>query len=254
MMIPKNKSHQFRFSEEARPIHVKRMHDSARAMFSTLDVDWDLQWSKGKPVYQMEPLLLDKGVDDLTISQLMGYKVKIFDFDRLNAEMLESRGLNSEWRPFLLNDGLMKWVGEYGPDRDIDVLHIGGIFPRRREIIEKLKANTGVQFEQVFGVYGEDATKIMKRAKVIINIHRDGESQAQEQLRIAWAIACGCTVVSETSLKPSIPNSIVIESPLVRLYDKAIKAVNEWSFDDSERRKALYVKLSEKYKKEIWKL
>jgi hypothetical protein len=107
---------------------------------------------------------------------------------------------------------------------------------------------------QVFGVYGEEATKLMKRAKIVINIHRDGENQAQEQLRIAWAIACGCTVVSETSMKPSIPNHIIIESPLCRLYDATIKALNEWSFADSEKRKARYVKLSEKYKKEIWKL
>jgi hypothetical protein len=252
MTIPRNKSHQFRFSEEARSTHTKRMHDSVKAMLSTISDKIDIQWAKGNTVYNLEPLTLEKGLCEHTISTLIGNKV--FDFDKTNVEVLESFSVDAQWRPFILNDGMLNWVGEYGPDRDIDVLHIGGIFPRRKSVIDQIKENSALNFMQVFGIYGEEATALMKRAKVVINIHRDGPSQAQEQLRIAWAIACGCTVVSETSIKPSIPNHIIIESDLSGLCDATAKAVKEWSFADSEKRKAKYVKLSEKYKKEIWKL
>lgn len=252
MTIPKNKSHQFRYSEACQSEHTKRMHDSVKAMLSTIGEAIDVQFAKGNTVYNLEPLTRANGPCEPTIATLIGNKV--YDFDKANVEVLESFSVDAEWRPFILNDGVINWIGSYGAERDIDVLHIGGIFPRRKPIIDALTTTDGITFLQVSDIYGEEATALMKRAKVVVNIHRDSENQAQEQLRIAWAIGCGCTVVSEESIKPSIPSYVIIESTLNGLYDATIKAVKDWTFADSEKRKAKYLKLSEKYKKEIWKL
>lgn len=254
MIIPKNKSHQFRFSDACKSEHVKHMHDSANAMIARIEAAIDLQWSKGNPVYNLEPLILEKGHDINTIAQLKEYDVKVYDFDKRNAELLSAYELDAEWRPCLLTESLMEWVGNYDDKRDIDVLHIGGVFPRRKEIIEKIQAIPCVKFENVVGVYGKDASELMKRAKIVLNIHRDGEQQAQEQLRISWAIACGCLVVSERSIEPSIPNGIIVESEYGHLFDSVLSSLDKWTFADAMKRKNKYLKLSEKYKKEIWKL
>lgn len=230
------------------------MHDSAKAMISRLETAIDLQWSKGNPVYNLEPLIVEKGHDINAIAQLKEFAVKVYDFDKRNVEILKSYDIDAEWRPCVLNDGLMEWVGDYGHDRDIDILHIGGVFPRRKAVLDKLKAVPCINVVEVLGIYGTEASELMKRAKIVINIHRDSEQQAQEQLRISWAIACGCLVVSEKSIDPAIPNGIIIESDLDGLYDTAISSLDKWSFRDAEKRKEKYLKLSEKYKKEIWKL
>lgn len=254
-MIPINKRHQYRYSIQARMdnVHVRSMHDNLKPMFDGITVDWEIQWSdKGKPVYNVEPLINSNGADLSKIAELKSYGVMIYDFDKRNVEKLLSLGVNSEWRPCLLNQSMIDWVGEWDQPRDIDVLHIGNKSERRQPIINTLESMNGIKFVNVTNIYGKEATQLMKRAKVVVNIHRADELQAQEQLRIMWAVACGCTVVSEPSIDPSIPYPIVHDEPLDKIADACKSFSFTWNQPTAERTKQKYIELSKQYYEIVW--
>jgi hypothetical protein len=249
-----DKSHQYRFSHQALSKHEQNMHDPVNAMLSTLPVDWQVQYNRtSKPIYNLEPMLIERGLNENEFNRLKRSGKYIYDFDLRNVETLQVNGLKAEYRPMVLNEGLLSWVGDYGSERDIDVLFIGNLSDYRKPILQEIE-NLGIHVHIVKDTYGKDATDIMKRAKIVLNIHRDGAVQAQEQLRIAWAIACGCLVVSETSLKPSIPNYIIDEYDAGALPMGLFISLGKWSFADAEERKEKYIKLSKKYLKKHWGL
>jgi hypothetical protein len=76
--------------------------------------------------------------------------------------------------------------------RDIDVLFIGTITPRRQAILAQLQDALPLT---VAGAYGQDMVTLMNRAKVILNIH--GEEHLDTETRIYEALACGGFVITE---------------------------------------------------------
>lgn len=76
--------------------------------------------------------------------------------------------------------------------RDIDVLFIGTITPRRQALLAQLQDSLPLT---VARAYGQEMIALMNRAKVILNIH--GEAHLDTETRIYEALACGGFVITE---------------------------------------------------------
>lgn len=213
--------------------HVEHMHDPIKAMLDSIPEAVAIQYPKaGIPVVNCEPLIGDHGITRHIVESICK-GVPVYDFDRRNTELLNALGYcKAYWRPCLWTDGLQSWVDKV-PDqtRIYDITHIG-IPTGRREFVIKEIQKRGIKVNIVNGLWGKDATKVLKQSRIVLNIHREGTKQAQECLRIAWALACGCLVVSETSIDPSIPEPCIIESDLGKLAETTIEAMADQTAKD----------------------
>jgi len=79
-----------------------------------------------------------------------------------------------------------------GMEKDIDVLFIGNVTRRRREILDRLKEKFNVYEGQAFG---EEMTKLFNRAKIVLNIHKS--ENLDTETRIFEGLGCGAFVISE---------------------------------------------------------
>ena len=81
------------------------------------------------------------------------------------------------------------------PIKDIDVLFYGSINPRRKGIIDGLRAR-GLAVTTLFDVYGAERDASIARAKVVLNLHFY-ESAIFEVVRVSYLLANGICVLSE---------------------------------------------------------
>ena len=95
-----------------------------------------------------------------------------------------------------------------GVERDIDVLFVGGVSQRRREMITELKQSFHVVACQA---YGPDMAKMFNRAKIAINIH--AEEFLDTETRMFEALGSGAFLISETLSEenPFISNKHFVE-------------------------------------------
>jgi SAM-dependent methyltransferase len=80
-------------------------------------------------------------------------------------------------------------------EKDIDVLFYGSLNPRRKAILEALRAR-GLNAVHLFGAYGAERDAAIARAKLVINLHFY-ESAIFEVVRVSYLLANGVCVVSE---------------------------------------------------------
>lgn len=79
-----------------------------------------------------------------------------------------------------------------GLKKDIDILHVGNISPRRRQILNSLGKSFKVEEHQVFG---EAMVNSLNRAKIVLNIHT--EDFLDTETRIFEALGCCSFVITE---------------------------------------------------------
>jgi len=78
-------------------------------------------------------------------------------------------------------------------DRDIDILFVGHINSRRLDILDALAAYFPIKV--VSGVYGIDYFRLLKRAKIVLNIHFT--DRLDLETRIFEALGCGTCILTE---------------------------------------------------------
>jgi hypothetical protein len=76
--------------------------------------------------------------------------------------------------------------------KDIDILFVGNILPRRRLILDELKKYFNITEASV---YGKEMTEYFNRAKIVLNIH--AAEYSDTETRIFEALGCGSFVLSE---------------------------------------------------------
>lgn len=79
-----------------------------------------------------------------------------------------------------------------GVTRDIDVLFVGTITPRRREFLNKV---SDVCELTVASAFGGEMVKLMNRANVVLNIH--GGDFLDTETRVFEALGCGAFLLTE---------------------------------------------------------
>jgi hypothetical protein len=84
------------------------------------------------------------------------------------------------------------------PARDIDVLFIGSMNPRRARVLSQI-ASTGAVVKVAFDCYGAERDARIARSKIVLNLHFY-EAKLFEIVRVSYLLANRVCVVSETGL------------------------------------------------------
>lgn len=118
----------------------------------------------------------------------------VLDYSRRNRAALVARGVaHARLLDIGYADGLRRIVPQ--PSKDIDVLFYGSMNPRRKRILDDLKAR-GLSVVTLFGAYGAERDAAIGRAKVVLNLHFY-ESAIFEVVRVSYLLANGICVLSE---------------------------------------------------------
>lgn len=124
--------------------------------------------------------------------------------------------------------------------KDIDILFLGNITPRRKKIIEKLKRLFPIEIRKA---YGKEMVHLFNRSKIVLNIHASKELDTET--RVFEALGCGAFILSEPLSKenPFIPNVHYAESSI-----EDFPAVISYYLDNEKDR----LKIAESGSKEAW--
>lgn len=144
---------------------------------------------RNEVIYNLEPLY--DGCRSFSIGYLDTLKqCKVLDYSKRNVEYLMSIGMEAFHMPYGYHESLERPVSV---KKDIDVLCLGSINPRRAKVFEQLKH---FNFVWAQGIYGEQRDRLIARAKVHVNVHYCDEHPL-EVVRLNYLMANHCTIVSE---------------------------------------------------------
>lgn len=115
--------------------------------------------------------------------------------------------------------------------KDIDVLFIGSITERRRNILNDLKNR--IQITICENVYAEQFVELVNRAKIVINIH--SAKHLDTETRVFEVLGCGTFLLSEKLSKenPFIPGMHYVEADI----DEFEEVIKKYLADESAREK-----------------
>ena len=101
-------------------------------------------------------------------------------------------------------------TGRQGQDKDIDVLFVGALMPRRRELLDRLSQEFSVT---VRSAYGHEMVELINRAKIILNLH--AEEPLDTETRVYEVLACKGFLITEklASENPFVHEVHLVESP-----------------------------------------
>jgi len=119
----------------------------------------------------------------------------VWDFSARNIAALAAHGVTAR----LCGVGYMPGLSRIpAAAKDIDVLFIGSMNPRRGEILYQLQAQ-GAAIEVAFNCYGEARDALIARARIVLNLHFY-PAKLFEIVRVSYLLANRVCVVSETGL------------------------------------------------------
>jgi hypothetical protein len=124
----------------------------------------------------------------------------LWDYSRRNAAALKAFDVQVA---HVLPVGYVKELTRIrlAPAPDIDVLFFGSVNPRRRDVIDAMRA-TGLNVQAVFGAYGAERDALIARSKLVLNLHYY-EAKVLEIVRISYLLANRCAVLSERGADPA---------------------------------------------------
>jgi hypothetical protein len=150
---------------------------------------------------------------------------EIWTFSSYNVEMLKKHNiLKAKYIKMDVWDEYRTKLLSYNPDNtyDYDVCVVGWMSARREEIVNQL-VSKGVKVK-VIGynntLFGDERDKVIRKSKILLNIHYSDEFFCFEQIRCFPFISVGHVVVSETSHD-------VVDSVIFADYDKLSDKVIE---------------------------
>ena len=112
--------------------------------------------------------------------------------------------------------------------KDIDVLFVGFITERRKNILDRINRYHKVQ---VMSAFGEDLVGLINRSKIILNIH--SEDQLDTETRVFEVLGCGGFLLSE---KLSCENPFTAqELSQFNSLEECICKINSFLLDDEQR-------------------
>lgn len=121
-------------------------------------------------------------------------RFRVWDYSARNVAALAESGV----RAALCGIGYMPSLTRIAPapSKDIDVLFIGSMNPRRAEVLEHLMAQ-GAAVQVAFNLYGDNRDALIARAKIVLNVHFY-PAKLFEIVRVSYLLANRVCVVSET--------------------------------------------------------
>lgn len=124
----------------------------------------------------------------------------VWDYSARNIEALAAHGIKAR----LCGVGYMPGLTRIAPaaTKDIDVLFIGSMNPRRGLVLDQIAA-LGAKVKVAFDCYGPERDALIARARIVLNLHFY-EAKLFEIVRVSYLLANRVCVVSETGLEPEL--------------------------------------------------
>jgi len=128
--------------------------------------------------------------------------------DACKSKIIQNKWTTKEKLTVMLNGFNPKLHYKMDQTKDIDVLFVGSILPRREKILNELKIHFNIK---ICSVFGEEMSKLLNRSKIVLNIH--AEEYLDTETRMFEALGCGAFVISEKlgNENPFIPEKHYIE-------------------------------------------
>jgi hypothetical protein len=185
-------------------------------------------------LYQFEQLSHNLVVSEIPeYDELLKAVDYIFEYSPSNMAHLKNHGLSSKtiYLPPSFHRSLEMFRPSQSPQ--IDVLLIGSRSERRNRIMDQLRS-TGVAAVEAFGVYGDELINHMKQTKIVINIHWADRFNALETMRISYALANRCFVISEAGDHNPYGDGVVYAD-----YDELVATCLEYLGPSSHKRTSI---------------
>jgi hypothetical protein len=153
-------------------------------------------------VYQLEQVCVkgNKWLTDKYIELMKGAK-QVWDYSLKNVNHLTGYGIKNILHvpiSYTPNMTLLNTSSINVSEKDIDVLFMGSISPRRKELLHNIRdAGLNVMIADG-GVWGNDRMHLLKRSKIVINIHYYGEESPLEMVRLSILLANNAFIISES--------------------------------------------------------
>jgi hypothetical protein len=186
-------------------------------------------------VYQLEQISV-KGNKWLTEKyiQLMKGAKQVWDYSLKNVNLLGSHGVKNVLHvpiSYTKNMRVIDNTSIPSDDKDIDILFMGSISLRRKELLHKLQdAGYNVNIADG-GLWGEDRINLLKRAKAVINIHYYGEDSPLEMARLSVLLANKCFIISEIGGEPGLDKKLG-KGVVFGKYDELFKLCKKYLVPD----------------------
>jgi hypothetical protein len=154
-------------------------------------------------VYQLEQISVggNKWLTEKYLEIMKGAK-QVWDYSLKNVNKLTQGGVKNVLHvPINYSDNLEVVDCTKYPDseKDIDILFMGSISPRRKELLERLKTIVGAKIMIADGgLWGEERLELLKRSKIVINIHYYGPDSLLEMARLSILLANRSFIISES--------------------------------------------------------
>ena len=160
----------------------------------------------------------------------MASRLQIWDYSRINLE--HWRAVPYVAPPKLVEIGFVPELEriEPAPVEDIDVLFYGSVNERRLVVLQALESS-GLRVQAVFGVYGQERDALIRRAKVVLNLHAY-QTEIFEVVRVSYLLTNVKAVVAEDS--PDIGE--LADAVLVGGYEELAALCVHLVADDPARR------------------
>jgi hypothetical protein len=154
--------------------------------------------------------------------------LEVWDYSMRNVEVLKQAGVKN------IKHFKIGYVPEISyfernkpEDRDIDILAYMSPSPRRVKILEQFERNPNINFKHIQSVYGDERDDLIKRAKLVINLH-NSDNRIFEMVRVTHLIQNGVPVLSEVNPDTDFPEYMkgtVFASTYNRFVDTAYKII-----------------------------
>jgi hypothetical protein len=153
----------------------------------------------GTIVYNGEPHVSPLFLRSLRL--LAHRNVTAWDYSARNVGFLRELGVPARhvpyaWCPSMSSRVFRVQAREIA--REIDILFVGSLSPRRVRVLEQLaRKHPDLKVQSLFGAYGVERDRRLLQSRVCLNVHYWDEQPPNEDLRILVACAKAVAVVSE---------------------------------------------------------
>jgi hypothetical protein len=170
--------------------------------------------------------------------------LEVWDYSMSNVDVLRKAGVENIKHCKIGYVPEISYFERNKPeDRDIDILAYMSPSPRREHIMKQFADNKNINFVAVQSTYGDDRDELIKRAKLVINLH-NYDNQIFEMVRVTHLIQNKIPVLCERNPDTDFPDYMegtVFTSTYNRFVDTAYKLLKKPEELDSQAQRGLEI-------------
>ena len=170
--------------------------------------------------------------------------LEVWDYSKRNVDVLQKAGVENIKHVQIGYVPEITYFERNKPEeRDIDILAYMSPSPRRLQIMNQFAEDKNINFVAVQSTYGDDRDALLKRAKLVINLHNH-DNQIFEMVRVSHLIQNKVPVLAErneTTDFPAYMEGTVNTAPYEKFVEKAYELLKNPEQLDKQAEKGLEI-------------